>query len=98
MSNFRDLLREVKQQIRETTPEEVRARLERGEPLELLDVRESDEVGNGLIPGAHHLSRAHFESRVENVLPDKNGEVVVYCASGARSAFAARTLTELGYG
>ncbi len=97
MPNFRDLLRQVKEQITETTPEEVRARLERGERLQLLDVREDEEVAGGIVPGARHLPRAHFESRVEDVLPDKDTEVVVYCASGVRSAFAARTLQELGY-
>jgi sulfur-carrier protein adenylyltransferase/sulfurtransferase len=97
MANFRDLLREVKAQIGETTPEEVARRRARGERIELLDVREQEEVEQGLVPGAHHLSRAHFESRVEDIVPDKDDEVVVYCASGVRSAFAARTLMELGY-
>src|ERR687896_111855 len=97
MSNFRDLLREVRSQIAETTPEEVEARRAAGERFRLLDVREQDETQHGVVPGAVPLSRAHFESRVEDVLPDKSAEVVVYCASGVRSAFAARTLTELGY-
>jgi molybdopterin/thiamine biosynthesis adenylyltransferase/rhodanese-related sulfurtransferase len=97
MTNFRDLLRQVKEQIEETTPEEVNTRLEGGLKPALLDVREEDEVANGIVPGAKHLSRAHFESRVEDVLPDKDAEVVVYCQSGVRSAFAARTLAELGY-
>jgi sulfur-carrier protein adenylyltransferase/sulfurtransferase len=98
MSNFRDLLRQVKAEIAQTTPEEVHSRLAAGDRLELLDCRESEEVNNGIIPGAHTLSRSHFESRVEDVLPDKDAEVVIYCASGSRSAFAARTLAELGYG
>ena len=97
MSNFRDLLRQVRSEIRETTPEDVRARLHSGERLRLLDVREDDEVQHGVVPGARHVSRAHFESRVEDALPDKDDEVVVYCASGVRSSFAARTLRELGY-
>jgi molybdopterin/thiamine biosynthesis adenylyltransferase/rhodanese-related sulfurtransferase len=97
MSNFRELLRQAKAEIPETTPEEVRRRFERGQPLTLLDVREQDEVEQGIIPGARHLSRAHFESRVEDVIPDKDSDVVVYCASGVRSVFAARTLRELGY-
>jgi molybdopterin/thiamine biosynthesis adenylyltransferase/rhodanese-related sulfurtransferase len=97
MPNFRDLLRQVKSEIDETTPEEVRQRLERGERLALLDVREPEEVEQGIIPGARALGRAHFESRVEDVLPNKDTDVVVYCASGVRSAFAARTLEELGY-
>jgi len=97
MSNFRDLLRQVKTEIEETTPEDVHARLAAGDGLYLLDVRESEEVNNGIIPGARTLSRAHFESRVEDVVPDKDAEIVVYCASGSRSAFASRTLHELGY-
>lgn len=97
MTNFRDLLKQVREQIAETTPEELRSRLEQGDRPELLDVRELDEVRNGVVPGAKNLSRAHFESRVEDLLPDKGSEVVIYCASGVRSAFAARTLEELGY-
>jgi molybdopterin/thiamine biosynthesis adenylyltransferase/rhodanese-related sulfurtransferase len=97
MSNFRDLLRQVKSEISETTPEDIHARLAAGDDFYLLDCRETEEVNNGIIPGARYLSRAHFESRVEDVLPDKDAEVVVYCASGSRSAFATRTLHELGY-
>jgi sulfur-carrier protein adenylyltransferase/sulfurtransferase len=97
MTNFRDLLKQVREQIAETSPEDLRPRLERPDKPAFLDVRELDEVRNGIVPGAKHLSRAHFESRVEDVLPDKGAEVVVYCASGVRSAFAARTLEELGY-
>ena len=97
MPNFRELLRETKSHISETTPETVRDRLETGEKVEVLDVREQDETKHGVVPGAHRLPRAHFESRVEDVVRDKSAPVVVYCASGVRSAFAARTLTELGY-
>src|SRR5918995_1259281 len=97
MSNFRELLAKAKEGLPEQSPEEVHARLEAGDRFELLDVREPDETNNGIVPGAHPLSRAHFESRVEDVLPDKDAEVVVYCASGVRSAFAAKTLKDLGY-
>jgi sulfur-carrier protein adenylyltransferase/sulfurtransferase len=97
MPNFRDLLKQVRGEIKETTPEEVHRNLDVGGGPRLLDVREAEEVRNGIVPGANHLSRAHFESRVEDVLPDKDVPVVVYCASGVRSAFAAKTLGELGY-
>ncbi|MEA2498557.1 MAG: sulfur-carrier protein adenylyltransferase/sulfurtransferase [Actinomycetota bacterium] len=97
MANFRDLLGQVRSAIREVTPEEIHERYERGDRPRLLDVREQDEVEAGMIPGADHLSRAHFESRVEDVLPNKDDEIVIYCASGVRSAFAVKTLTELGY-
>ena len=96
MTNFRDLFRSTRAEIGEVQAEQVKQRLGDGS-LRLLDVREQDEVANGLIPGAAHLSRAHFESRVEDVLPDKDAEVVVYCATGVRSVFAAKTLRELGY-
>lgn len=97
MPNFRDVLQRLRQEISRTTPEDVRRRREQGERFELLDVREPDEVATGAIPGARHLSRAHFESRAEDVLPDKDAEIVVYCAGGVRSVFATRTLEELGY-
>lgn len=97
MTNFRDLLKQVKSELDEVEAEQVKERLDDGGSFQLLDVREQDEVAQGLIPGAAHLSRAHFESRVEDVLPDKGAEVIVYCASGVRSAFAAKTLKELGY-
>ena len=97
MSNFRDLLRRAKDEVGEVAPEQIKDRLARREDFRLLDVREQDEVANGMIPGASHLSRAHFESRIEDVVPDKDAEVVVYCAGGVRSAFSAKMMKELGY-
>lgn len=97
MANFRELLAKLRAELSEVAPETVRDRLDRGDPLHLLDVREPDEVEQGIVPGARHLPRAHFESRVEDVLPDKAAPVVVYCASGVRSVFATKTLKDLGY-
>jgi molybdopterin/thiamine biosynthesis adenylyltransferase/rhodanese-related sulfurtransferase len=97
MSNFRDLLKKVRSEIGEVTPEEVHERLGSGRRVQILDVREDEEVRNGTLPGASTLSRAHFESRAEDMLPDKDTPVVVYCQTGVRSAFAAKTLAELGY-
>ena len=98
MPNFRELLARAKGQIDgEVTPEELKQRLEGAQAPQILDVREQDEVQHGTLPGARHLSRAHLESRVEDVVPDKDSEVVVYCASGVRSVFSARTMKELGY-
>jgi sulfur-carrier protein adenylyltransferase/sulfurtransferase len=97
MTNFRDYLKQVRAQVRETDAEALKARLEGSEPPILLDCREADEWAHGVIPGARTLSRAHFESRVEDIVPEKDGEIVIYCASGVRSSFAARTLDELGY-
>ena len=90
----RDLLNEAKAAIREVTPEEVEPRL--GDFV-LLDVREPDEYEQGAIPGAIHLPRGHLEFQVEGRLPDKTKPVVVYCAGGVRSVFAAKTMKDLGY-
>jgi molybdopterin/thiamine biosynthesis adenylyltransferase/rhodanese-related sulfurtransferase len=97
VTNFRDLLKKVKSEISEVTPEEVEERLKRGDRFSLLDVRENEEVIHGIVPGARHVTRGHLESQVEDVLTDKDAEVVVYCAGGVRSAFATKTLEELGY-
>src|SRR4051812_27752996 len=65
--------------------------------IALVDVRESEEVARGLIPGAKHVPRGYLESRIEGAVPDRSQHVVLYCASGNRSALAAKTLAELGY-
>jgi len=90
----RDLLNQAKAAIREVQPEEAEPRL--GQAA-FLDVREPDEYEQGAVPGAVHLPRGHLEFQVEGRLPDKSRPVVVYCAGGVRSAFAAKTLTDLGY-
>jgi molybdopterin/thiamine biosynthesis adenylyltransferase/rhodanese-related sulfurtransferase len=98
MANFRDLLAQAKGQIDgEITPEQLNERVQAGDKPQILDVRELDEVQHGTLPGATHLSRAHFESRIEDVVPDKDAEVVVYCATGVRSVFSAKSMKELGY-
>jgi molybdopterin/thiamine biosynthesis adenylyltransferase/rhodanese-related sulfurtransferase len=97
VTNFRDLLKKVKSEIAEVTPEQVEERLKRGDRFSILDVRENEEVTLGIVPGARHVTRGHLESQVEDVLTDKDAEVVVYCAGGVRSAFATKTLEELGY-
>jgi len=63
----------------------------------LIDVREADEHAQGMIPGTAHIPRGFLEMRIEKAVPNREAPVVVYCQSGTRSVFAARTLTELGY-
>jgi molybdopterin/thiamine biosynthesis adenylyltransferase/rhodanese-related sulfurtransferase len=94
VATVRELLNQAKAAIEEITPERAEARL--ADAL-FLDVREPDEYEQGAIPGAIHLPRGQLEFQVEGRLPDKSAPVVVYCAVGARSAFAAKTLTDLGY-
>ena len=97
MTNFRDLLKEARAAAGEIDAEELKAKLDAGERVQVLDVREQEETQNGIVPGAATLGRAHFESRVEDTVADKDAPVVVYCATSVRSAFASRTLLELGY-
>jgi molybdopterin/thiamine biosynthesis adenylyltransferase/rhodanese-related sulfurtransferase len=97
MPTFRDLLTEAKTHIREVdTAEAERLVAERPGAI-VLDVREADEYEQGALPGAVHIPRGFLESQVENKVPDHDAPLVVYCAGGTRSAFAARTLGELGY-
>jgi molybdopterin/thiamine biosynthesis adenylyltransferase/rhodanese-related sulfurtransferase len=96
MATFRDLLAAAKAEITEIDTATAQTRIDAG-TVALLDVREPDEFDEGAIPGAVHIPRGHLEAQVENKLTDKTKPVVVYCAGGVRSAFAARTLQELGY-
>jgi sulfur-carrier protein adenylyltransferase/sulfurtransferase len=98
MPTYRELLQQVKSEIDEVDASQGRELLERAtEPPLFVDVRERDEWAEGFIPGAIHVPRGNLESRIENAEPDRSREIVVYCASGARSAFAAKSLQELGY-
>jgi molybdopterin/thiamine biosynthesis adenylyltransferase/rhodanese-related sulfurtransferase len=91
-----ELLRQVKSQIDEVDPAEVNELIDEGAAI--IDVRETDEVAAGHLPGAKHIPRGYLESRIEGVVPDRDAHVILYCASGNRSAYAARTLEQdLGY-
>ncbi len=95
MSTFKELIRQVKSEVREVDVASARARVAQGAAL--LDVREADEFAQGHVPGAVFIPRGFLEQRVEERLPDKDAELIVYCAGGTRSTLAARTLAELGY-
>jgi sulfur-carrier protein adenylyltransferase/sulfurtransferase len=96
MATYRELLAEVKAEIDEVDGVRAREVIESGDPI-IVDVREQDEWDEGRIPGAVHVPRGHLESRIEGVAPDRDRSLVVYCSAGNRSAFAAKTLEELGY-
>jgi molybdopterin/thiamine biosynthesis adenylyltransferase/rhodanese-related sulfurtransferase len=97
MATFRDLLSQTKSQIREIDTAEGDARRSADPNTVFLDVREPDEFEQGAIPGALYIPRGHLEAQVESRILDKSVPVVVFCAGGVRSAFAAKTLTDLGY-
>ena len=91
-----ELLRQIKSRIEEVDPSEVKELAHEG--VTIVDVRGSEEFATGHLPGAKSVPRGHLESRIEGVVPDRSGQVILYCASGQRSAYAARTMIEdLGY-
>jgi sulfur-carrier protein adenylyltransferase/sulfurtransferase len=91
-----EVIRKIRSSIEEVDPSEVREHL--GNGVVLVDVRESEEWDAGHIPGAKHVPRGYLESRIEGAVKDRDQRVVLYCASGQRSALAANTLREqLGY-
>src|SRR6201996_7628101 len=92
-----EVLRKIKSRIDEVDPAAVREQV--GNGAVIVDVREPEEWGAGHIPGAIHVPKSYLESRIEGAVADHAKHVVLYCASGNRSAWAARTLIEdLGYG
>src|SRR6201994_954136 len=91
-----EVLRQIKSRIQEVDPAAVREQLNNGAVV--VDVREPEEWSTGHVPGAKHVPKSYFESRIEGAVPDREAHVVLYCASGNRSAWATRTMVEdLGY-
>jgi molybdopterin/thiamine biosynthesis adenylyltransferase/rhodanese-related sulfurtransferase len=97
VASYQDLLADVKSQISEISAAEAAARLSSDEPPVLVDVREPDEFDQGAIAGAIPVPRGFLESRIGAIAPDLSTPIILSCQSGARSAFGARSLEELGY-
>ncbi len=95
--NFRDILSQVKKEIREVTVHEVNDAIKNRNDFVLLDVREKDEWDEGHLPGANLLPRGFLEVKVEKTIAEKDTPIIVYCAGGVRSALAAGSLQQLGY-
>src|SRR6266513_1475125 len=87
MPGYRELLQQVKSEIEEVDGSETTRLLDADEPPLLVDVRERDEWDEGHIAGAIHVTRGNIESRIEQAAPDRDRPLVLYCASGNRSAF-----------
>jgi molybdopterin/thiamine biosynthesis adenylyltransferase/rhodanese-related sulfurtransferase len=94
---YNNLLSKVKSEINEISPASANQTLKEDKSVKLIDVRERNEWEEGFIPGSVHVPRGFLESRIEEALPDKTAPVILYCAGGVRSAFAAKTLQEMGY-
>ncbi len=106
MANFQGYLKDIKGRIRETDVDTVKAVVagRKGKAGEgngvgpvLVDVRERDEWMEGYIPGAAWISRGFLEQRIEDQVPEKTADIILYCAGGTRSALAARALGDMGY-
>jgi len=94
---FLKLVQAVKKGVKETDVATVKKRLEKGEKLLLIDVREDNEWDRGHIKGARHLGRGIIERDIVKEIPDKNAEIVLYCGGGFRSALSADNLQKMGY-
>jgi len=97
MPSYHELLQQVRAEIEEVDAARAHELLAADERPLLVDIREQDEWVEGRIPGAVHVPRGFLESRIEAAAPDHSAPIVLYCAGGHRSAFAAKTLQELGY-
>jgi rhodanese-related sulfurtransferase len=94
---FEQLCADARSRVREVTVEEVKRRLDAGEQFRFIDVREDHEWGQGHAAGADHLGRGIIERDIEQAVPDKGAEVVLYCGGGFRSALDDDNLQKMGY-
>jgi rhodanese-related sulfurtransferase len=97
MSRFSDIVDHAKTRVQEQTVEEVKARLDGGEGLALIDVREDREWVTAHATGASHISKGVLERDIEKAVPDTSTPIVLYCGGGSRSALAAESLQRMGY-
>jgi adenylyltransferase/sulfurtransferase len=97
MKTLKEMLAEARQVIPEQGPAEVKKRIDAGEPVVVVDVRDPDEHRDGHIEDAANISRGFLEFRIGTVAPEPSTPLVLYCQSGLRSMLAAKQLKELGY-
>ncbi|HEU5401344.1 MAG TPA: rhodanese-like domain-containing protein [Terriglobales bacterium] len=94
---FLAIVNDAKSRVRETTVDQIRARVDKGDKFVLVDVREDNEYAKDHLPGAIHLGRGVIERDIEKAVPDTKAEIVLYCGGGFRSALAADNLQKMGY-
>src|SRR2546430_2741031 len=94
MKTKTELLKDARSKVPEVRPLE----LSRQSPKPvIIDVREKQEIDGGMLAGAKHVPRGFLELRIEETVPDRSADVVLYCASGTRSLLAGKTLEDMGY-
>ena len=94
---FLKIVEQAKEQIKECSIHDVKAKLDHVKPIHLLDVREDHEFAKDHVRGAGHLGRGILERDIEEEIPDKQAEIILYCGGGFRSALAAQSLQAMGY-
>ena len=94
---FLAIVNDAKSRVRETTVDQIRARLDKSDKFVLVDVREDNEYAKDHLPGAIHLGKGVIERDIEKAVPDTKAEIVLYCGGGFRSAMAADNLQKMGY-
>ena len=96
-NGFLAIVNDAKKRIRETNVSEVKKRMDRGDTFVLIDVREESEWNDNHLPKAIHLGKGILERDIENTVPEKEAEIILYCGGGYRSALAADNLQKMGY-
>ena len=96
-ARFLALVNDAKKRIKETNVADMKRRMDAGEKIALVDVREESEWAQGHLPGAIHLGKGIIERDIEQRVPDTNAKIVLYCGGGFRSALTADNLQKMGY-
>lgn len=94
---FLDLVSDAKKRINECTVDDIVAKREKGEPFQLVDVREESEYAAGHVKDTIHIGKGVIERDIERLIPNKNTEIILYCGGGFRSALAADNVQKMGY-
>lgn len=97
LPEYKQLVDEAKREIKEITPEDLKAMQQKKENFTLIDVREPDEVAAGAIAGSKPLPRGQLEHKIDTITTDKDQPIVCYCGGGGRSALAAQSLKKMGF-
>ena len=96
-AKFLAIVNDAKKRVRETNVQDVKRRMDAGEKMIVVDVREESEWANGHLPGAIHLGKGIIERDIEGRVPDTSAKLVLYCGGGFRSALSADNLQKMGY-
>jgi rhodanese-related sulfurtransferase len=94
---FLKLVNDAKSRVRECTVDDLKQKLDRKEPITVVDVREESEYARDHIPGSIHLGKGIIERDIEARVPDQNTPLYLYCGGGFRSALSADNLQKMGY-